>query len=113
MHWYGGLDKAGAGLPLQRPPQKRSVSPKPQQSSGVSPKRMRKKLLSSIWKGTPNTKKSAMELLEDMANGVVRSETDFIADTADDTNDDNESSSQEVANMASDLKNTGRERKKK
>jgi len=105
-HYSGGLDK------VQRPPQKRSVSRKPQ-SSGVSPKRIKKKLLSSVRKGTPNTQKSAEELLEDMANGVVCSGTDYIADAADDTDDDDEPSSQEVANMAIDLKKIERERKGK
>ena len=54
-HYSGRPDKAGIGLPFQRPPQKCRVSPKPQ-SSGVSPKRTKKKLPSSARKGTPNTK---------------------------------------------------------
>ena len=79
----------------------------------MSPKRTKKKLILRVRKSTPNTKKSAGELFEDMANGVVCSGTAYTVDAADDTDDDNEPSSQEVANMAIDLKKIERERKGK
>ena len=111
----GGLDQPGGKDAPSNPRDRTSLQGLGARTSkravtGITPKRTKRKLRQKTKEGTPGTKVAAEEVLHDLATGVKCSATDTIDDAASDSECEFENS-QQVADMAVDLKKLERKRK--